>query len=528
MKKWLPAVLAMAILLTACAHNPGPVSPTEATTQPAAEQSAAGVAVSEKRIQQILDTGAIFFPDHGTAYIRGRSYDLTTPPFLEDGALYVPVATVAAVFGGSFVSTEDFYYLNYMGNVSIFMEEYNVLLFNTDSVIMDTTPIVKNGEMCLPLPGLCKAMSLSHDKSISQNMFVLGLQKPLKEAEFAAVRKKILGASLEEKPNEALAAMAQSHGIRLEKIEQAAKQKTLWRTDSAGQPENLWLDDTGVLRSVGYEMSRKYPENQIYISEKGQLVSLTGGARQPDTPDQRYQQELRAATGRYMELWAAKCIQDNVPKELLAGYLDAVEGDLTNSVYVADQENPFETHIYDQNSWETLLENARPGDFLVFSAGGAGPKYGFFNHSALILENSQGTLRLLHARSAELGVGADKPMDYLTVSGLTELDYYQNYDTIFLCRSGDLTDSQSQKMAWEAYDKFNNCQFGYGGRLGLEETNCAELIVDAYAAAGVEIVDDDYASRLKEVLKGNTKNLVPIPDDLLFSQNVEVIALWKR
>ena len=46
--------------------------------------------------------------------------------------------------------------------------------------------------------------------------------------------------------------------------------------------------------------------------------------------------------------------------------------------------------------------------------------------------------------------------------------------------------------------------------------------------AGVSITDDNYETRLKEVLKGNTKNLVPIPDDLLLSRNVEVIGVWKR
>ena len=83
-------------------------------------------------------------------------------------------------------------------------------------------------------------------------------------------------------------------------------------------------------------------------------------------------------------------------------------------------------------------------------------------------------------------------------------------------------------MAWQAYSRFNGCQFGYGGQLGLEETNCAELIVEAYGQAGVDILEHHYETRLKEVLRGNTRNLVPIPDDLLCSEQVEVIALWKR
>ena len=64
--------------------------------------------------------------------------------------------------------------------------------------------------------------------------------------------------------------------------------------------------------------------------------------------------------------------------------------------------------------------------------------------------------------------------------------------------------------------------------MGLAETNCTELIDEAYLTAGVDLIDGDYESRLKEVLKGNTKNLVLIPDDLLFSEKTRVIAVWKR
>ncbi|MBQ7344732.1 MAG: hypothetical protein IJW45_01545 [Oscillospiraceae bacterium] len=539
MRRWFLAVLALVTALTACARPADPVShPQETqvhTTAPAAEDpSAAGVAVSQEEVEAIISHSAIFFPDHPQVYLRGKAYPVTPAPFLEEGVLYVPAATVAAVFGGSFVEVEDVYYLDHMGNVSIMMEEYNVLLFNSDPVIMDRTPILREGELCLPLAGLGRALSMAQDKSVRQQTFLLGGDGPLEEEQFAAVRQALLGSCLPEGGSSPLEPLAQAHRLDLQVLEQAAKQRTLFVTDADGAIQALWLDDLGGLHSKAYEMSYRYPPEQVFVSSKGTLRSLTTGKKLEATPEEQYQQELRQATMRYMELLAASSLgADPQAQTLLAGYLAAVAGDLTCESYVADQRFPYETGIYDhasgEGAWAALVATARPGDMLMFSAGGAGARYGCFNHSALVLEvdRDNGSLRLLHARSSEYGVGADLPMDHVCYDSFRELDYYREYDLVFLCRAGDMSQERAEQMAWDAYDRFNGYQFGYGGRLGLEETNCAELIVDAYDGAGVQLLDGDYSSRLKEVLKGNTRNLVPIPDDLMFSGKVEVLAVWK-
>ena len=134
----------------------------------------------------------------------------------------------------------------------------------------------------------------------------------------------------------------------------------------------------------------------------------------------------------------------------------------------------------------------------------------------------------MQARGNEYGVGADLDMDYLSLDSLDSEEYFRKYGVIFLCGAGALSSAQRQEMGENAYEKYNGYQFGYGGRMGLEETNCTELIDEAYLTAGVDLIDGDYESRLKEVLKGNTKNLVLIPDDLLFSEKTRVIAVWKR
>ena len=538
MRRRFLAVLALAVVLTACARQEDPVSrPQETqvhTTAPAAEDlPAAGAAVSREEVEQIISHSAIFFPDHPQVYLKGKAYPIAPAPFLEEGVLYVPAATVAAVFGGSFVEVEDVYYLDHMGNVSIMMEEYNVLLFNSDPVIMDRTPILREGELCLPLAGLGRALSMSQDKSVQQQTFLLGYG-PLSEAQFAAVRQALLGSCLPEDGISPLETLAQTHHLDVEELDRSARQRTLFVTDAQGAIQALWLDDLGGLHSKTYEMSYRYPPEQVFVSSKGTLRSLDTGKKLEATPEEQYQQELRQATMRYMELLAASSLGGDPQAEaLLAGYLAAVAGDLANESYVADQRAPYETGIYDQAAgeaaWAALVATARPGDMLMFSAGGAGAKYGCFNHSALVLEvdRDAGTLRLLHARSSEYGVGADLPMDYVCCDSFRELDYYREYDLVFLCRAGDLSQARAERMAWDAYDRFNGYQFGYGGRLGLEETNCAELLVDAYDDAGVQLLDGDYSSRLKEVLKGNTRNLVPIPDDLMFSGKVEVLAVWK-
>lgn len=535
MKKRFMAVLLLAVLLLAsCAKQEVPATlPTE-TMNPGAEEISAPDGVSGEAVQQLMAHTAIFFPEHDTAYIRGNACQLPVAPFLENGVLYIPAAPVAAVFGGSFVTAEDFYYMNYMGNVSVMMEEYNVLLFNTDAIIMEKTPVVKDGVLCLPFSGLSKALSMTADKSVSQQVFLLG-SEGVSEELFAALRQTLLGDTRPYAPVPELQTMAERCDTEAAVLETAAKQKALWTSDGQGTICNVWLDDTGSLCRQRYEMSATYPPEQVFVSQGNTLVSLTDGTQWDTLPDEQYQRQLRQATGRYMELLAAQCVlQDGQAALLLEGYRSAVEGDLKNPVYMQDQNTPYETGIYTAASgeaaWNALVQAARPGDFLVFSASAAGPKYGYFNHSALILETDaqSGMLRLLHARSKENGVGADQEMDYLTFSGFADIAYYRNYDTVFLCRAGDLSQAQAKDMAWNAYEKFNNYQFGYGGRLGLEETNCAELITDAYHAAGVEILDSDDSSRLKEVLKGNTKNLVPIPDDLLLSGNVKVVAVWKQ
>lgn len=533
MKRWVQ-IIGLLILLaaqSACRMETS-AEPPVVSAAPAAQEVTAPDMGTE-RLQEIIDHTAIFFTDVPEATIRGKVHTLFPAPFLQDGVLYLPAAAVTAALGGSFAASEDVYYINYLGNVTTLMAEYNVMLFNTEAVIMDSTPVVKEDVLCLPLTSLGRALSMQCARSPSQQVYVLGVQEPLTETEMSFIRQ---NCGQEARPYApVLTELAQTTGQSHTDLERAALARLLWQSDENGVISQLWMDDAGELHRQTYEMAHRFPAGQLFECRTEGLVSLFSGETVSSSPEELYRQQLRQATGRYMELLAAaQLLDDPIAATLLSGYRAALEGALDDATYLADQTEPYETGLYDtssgENAWNMLVRSAQVGDFLVFSAADAGPEYGFFNHSALILEvdPDEGRLHLLHARGIEYGVGSELEMDQLTFAGFVETPYYQSYATVFLCSAGELTPAQAAQMAADADDAFRGYRFGYGGRLGLEETNCAELIVDAYAAAGVYIADDHYETRLKQVLKGDTKHLVLLPDDLLLSQETEVIAVWTR
>ncbi len=536
MKRLLTVFVLLSLVLSACAPDHEASEIVQSTAATASESTFDAVAEPfSEQTQMLIDQCALFFPECNTAYIKGKAYALPLAPFFEDGLLYVPVAPVCAAFGGSFVDAGDYYYINYLGNVSILMESYNILLFNSDAVIMDRTPILRQGNLCLPLSALGTALSRKYAKNTDAEVYVLGVQEYPSAQVLCQVRQQLLGESVASEPQEQLLALAQTYNLDYAELEQAADLRNLFQSDAQGQICELWLDDVGELHTNTYTMSARFPENQVFVQQGNQLKSLCTGKTYSDTAEQLYCKELRQATGRYMELLAACTLNgDTTAMQLLNGYQNAIGGELSDPIYLADQAEPYDTALCDgrtgRNGWEQLVSSARAGDFLVFSSENAGAKYGFFNHSALILDvdRTNGVVHLLHARSGELGVGSDSEMDKLSFDAFESVDYYENYNVVFLCRAGELSNDCAKELADSAAEKFRDYQFGYGGSLGLKETNCAELIVDAYAQQNISFLDNTYETRLKEVLKGNTKNLVPIPDDLLFSPVTEVLAVWTR
>lgn len=465
-----------------------------------------------------------------------EQYELETSCFTENGILYAPVGDIIARLGGSFVSTGDVWYINYKGNVSAVMEEYNVLLFNSDTFIMDSTPCVRNGVLFLPVQALGKALSMRVSLSPVQQICAFGSSDVLGEEELALLRMSLGFNEIEPWIGDDIVKLAQIYGADANLLWSHALERTLYVSDGDGHITQLWADVEGKIHRKEYEMSVLFPPNSIFVEnskpENGLYDALTG-SYVSETPEQIYKNELREATVRYMELLAASNIKnDETAKALLPAYEKAISGELSNEMYLSDKDDEYQTHIFDAedntSAWQTLVDKAQVGDFLLFRAEQAGAEYGCFNHSALIVEKSENAMRLLHARGAEYGVGSLLDMDVLQYEDFFSEGYYSNYGEVFLCTSSELEDAKREGMVQNACDKYEGYQFGYGGRMGLREVNCAELIDDTYRTAGVPLVKAGQDSRLKEVLKGNTKELVPIPDDLMLSGNAEVKAVWKK
>lgn len=486
-----------------------------------------------------LQHASVFIQDLHSAKIASSFHELDIPPFLNEGIMFVPLKPVVVLLGGSMAQKDGVYFVNHNGNVSILMEEYNVLLFNTVSHIMDCKPVLRGGELCVSLNALSVMLSMNFSKSPSQQVYVLGADRRLDEDLMVRIRE---GFGEEKRPelvNTRLSEIAQAHGFDYDELAYAAIYRELWVSDSQGRITALWLDDSNALREYTYVMTERFPKESVFIAKEENrgkaLVDMCSQKRLPSFPEELYREELRRATSRYMELLAShSLLGDHEAERLLPSYKRAIQGELTDAAYVSDRLHMYETGLYTKfkhsHTWEVFVRSAEIGDFIVFSAEKASAEYGYFNHAALIIDidREKGCLRLLQARGSEYGVGADLPMDCLSEQSLEDEAFFRKYGTLFLCGREELSPAQRKRMTDWAYEKFNGYQFGYGGRVGLEEINCAELIADAYRQEDIDLVQGNYESRLKDVLKGNTKNLILIPDDLLFSEAVRVKAVWTR
>ena len=519
-----PAALILALFLSfclfSCAKEQTPEIPAAAPAEEALPEAPwCAVAVSFDK-EEIL--------------IRGEKKRLSAKPFTENGTLFLPAGEIAALLGGSFVSAGDVWYLNFLGNVSAMMEEYNVLLFNTESFIMDSTPVLRESVLYLPAEGLGRALSMRVSLSAGQRICAFGSGEDMNEKQLAALRVSLGETPLPDVENAEIALISAQSGAPYDTLLTAAAARTLYAADKEGKISRLRLNADGELLREEVEIPERYPADGVFIAGKDGIFGASDGAFAGKVPETLLKEELREATARYMELSAQYALagDENIPP-LMEASLAAAGGELENKVYISDKNAPYPLTVFDgsgteEETFRALYDKARVGDFLLFRAQGAGAEYGCFNHAALVIEKNEGELRLLQARGAQYGVGADLPMDILSFETLNSVDFWLGYGEIFLCTAGELNDAARQEMADFAYEKYNGSQFGYGGRLGLDEVNCTELVDDAYLHAGVDIIQGDYDSRLKEVLKGNTKNLVLIPDDLMFSGRAEVKEVWKR
>ena len=546
MRVRVAAGMLLLLMLTGCSESSSAAGVSaQQDSEPSAVTAGVVSSASDGEIQQApngltaetaLTHGLVLHYDKADALLRGDACTLTAAPYVSRGVLYLPASELAVLLGGSSADAQDVWYFNCGGNISVVMPEYNVLLFNHESYVMEDIPENRDGVLYLPADGAAKMLSLRMQLSPPQQLCVLGLSGQLSAGELRRLKTALDGAANPESVNPEIAAAAEAGGISAETAEALALAHRLWQTDADGRITGLSLNAEGTLSRKDYILSQRFPPDTLYTAAEhaDHLTVLPGGQSGPKLPEVLSSEELRAASGRFMELSAAAMLcGDTNAAALSAHYREKLLRDTEDEVYRDDLAQPYQTALFaagtdPEQAWNTLAEHAEAGDYLLFHAETAYAEYGYFNHAALILDKQGDTLHLLHARGSDQGVGADLDMDLLTWELMTSHVYYSDYDCVFLCESGALSPAAKEQMAREAYRKYNGYQFGYGGRLGLDEINCTELIQKAYASAGVEILADDYETRLRDVLRGNTRNLVLIPDDLMLSGRAEVKAVWKR
>lgn len=527
-------ILSLCLSLTACSDavkDAEPLQTEGGTVSEGAEDVSADISAEAEKI---INESVVFECGSDTVLVRGEAFSMEAPPFTESGVLYVPASACVYIRGASFVKTGDVYRINDRGKVTLAMEDYDVILVGGESLLLDASPVEKDGVFFLTAEGLGAA--LSSEISVTRDGFlcVFGSAGRIPQSKMNALSA-YLGVAVDSTLPEEILSLGEKYGEDAERIAESALYGELWSGSADGDAVRYRLGFDGELSLTVMQMNYTFPEGKLMIEKAGQLYSADGKTVLCDLPGDIFARELKAATARYMELLAACHIKDDAEARLLAeSYLNAVTGDLRDPVYASDREAPYSTGLYDASSGEAafdrLFEAAQVGDVLTFSADGAGAEYGFFNHCSVIMEKNEETrtLRLLHARGFEYGVGADLEMDLLSYGSFDEIEYYSGYTTVFLCRARGVDVETKAALVGAAYEKYNGYSFGYGGRMGLEETNCTELVRETYLQAGVDLTDGDYESRLKEVLGGATKNIVMIPDDLLLSDKMQVIAVFVR
>lgn len=484
---------------------------------------------------------ALVLSEGTTEYLaENQKKTCKVPLFLEEGQAYVPGDVLSDWKKAAIVQADEVWYIQNQGDITAMMEAYNIFLTNQNPVVMEACPVVKQGILSIPLQAAGTIFKTKVQAEESYGLFVLGATDYLTDEEWDVLAKEL---KVQKEKTEDATWMERwaDFGLSEAELKVYAKAGYLYQSDENGKLSKLSLNDEGVLSEIDCQDTGELYEAKCclangIIKEPGLTGRLLNEKAKSvgKIPEQVYEEKIQEAIGRFMREKAVWCLTGNGrAKENMKICQTAWEGDFANDSYLLYQkENPKETmwEEFDEETctFQRLLEVAEPGDFLVFKGRGADVKYGFFNHSALILEKDSESLHLLHARSAELGVGSEKEMDVITQQSFMEEDYWMDYETVFLCSSAFSIDTKRMALTAGAQKRFQDCAFGYGSWLGKEETNCAELIQDAYADVDAPLVKEEpVSSRLKQVLSGDARNMVVVPDDLLFSDSVVIKAVYK-
>ena len=433
-----------------------------------------------------------------------------------------------------------------------FIPSVNVVIFNSEHIVMRSKPLIKGGHIFLPVDLVARILNVSCFRNYDNGIAVFRGNKPLTDSDFTLIVSELGLKAKENKQNTAL-----EHFRRLYKdthdFYSLARDGRLFVSNSYGELEKwLLLDDFSILKEPQI-IAHEFSMDTIFIAGKGNdslnLYSVDDNSVISPIPEKILKNDLIYAMSRLVHLKQQKYSHhdDASASAEIDLLVKVIGGDFQNPEFRSRKNSDVQNGTYDsiinmesfegipsnltKQQWIEFCQKAISGDVLLFRNNSSNSKYGFFNHAALILDVSieRGELHLLHARNVELGVGADLPMDRLTADTLFEEKYWKNYDDVVLCRVLGMTEEIGKKIANYAYTHFKDYQFGYEGIFGANQTTCVDLINDSLKSQGIQLFDDlRNQLMLKSFLDGEAENLILLPDNIAVSNNVQVIELWTK
>jgi len=499
------------------------------------------------KIKPVINNGVVLFLDSSHMLVDGEIRKNDAAPFLHNGVMYASIDEAAKYLNARIIIDEATKIVSIELNkyTCFFMLDFNIIVLNnSEPLIMPSKPIEKNGHIFMPVDVIAKAMNVPCFRDYNQGIAVLRGAKPLKDEDYIILMKYAGLKVNRPMNNKELDTIAVKPGG--EDIYSLSRASKLFASDATGKLFKWLLLDDFSLSKIPQDVAVDFPADTAFVSGEGKdRVSMyIMGSDEPfsPTPDEILKNDLRYSMGRFVKLKFAqsgnseqlKIFKDAVRGSFDGGFIQNKTDDLQNGAYDEIVNGTGTTDIDTgtfRRDWEQLCKKAAKGDVLLLRNKKSGDKYGYFNHAALIIDvdAGNGKLHVLQARGSELGIGADLPMDYITINSFRDDSYWNKYDVIVLCKADGVNSDTGNIIASKAYEHFKDYDFGYGGFFGARQTTCVELINDSLKFGNVELISDkEYLSKLKRALDGDAASLILLPDDVALSDNVRIVSYLER
>lgn len=487
-------------------------------------------------VMPLIDEALVIFADSDTAIVNGEEKKTDSKPFISDGEMVYSLNKTAEFLGAEISVDDNTNIVTVLSNgcKAQFMTGFNVIVYNnTDPKLIRSKPVLKDDQIYLPVDVLADIMNCSSFRDYQNGIAVLrGKKAPDKES-YAALLS-LIGRSYEsDRSNSELDELEERFSDY--DIYDLSRSGRLYISNENGEIYKRQLLDDYTLTNEKQDAAYTFDKNEVYAagsgSDSGNLYLL----KSPDsvyseTPETMIKKDLIFAIERYIDLSiGGDDTELDIYKKAIKGeidndFLQLKDEALGNGTYTEITSAAGEDQSVIENRWAELCAEVRPGDILLFRNSASDSKYGYFNHSAMVMDVSGQTIHVLQARNSELGVGADMPEDFITAESFKNDGYWKHYDSIVLCRVNDISETAADGMVRTAYEKYNGYAFGYGGFYGAKEVTCAEIIKNAMQSSGVELIDGkEQRHRLKSAVKGDVLSMLILPDDIVLSDSISIL-----